>query len=450
MELPPGWALAAVSELIGAGGLFVDGDWVESKDQDPSGDIRLTQLADVGDGEWRNRSDRHMTAETAERLRCTELKAGDVLVARMPDPLGRACRFPGDTKRCVTVVDVAVIRPGPRGVKADWLMWSINSPLVRTRIEALQAGTTRKRISRKNLGGIEIAVPPVVEQERIVAAIEEAFSKLDAGEQALLRARRLAALLRKSVLLAAVPASIPTGWAMTTIGEAGRVQLGRQRHPDWHNGPNMRPYLRVANVFEGRIDTTDVDEMHFDEDVFDRYRLQNGDILLNEGNTPNMVGRAAMYEGDPSESAFTKSLIRFQAGDGVDPAWALLVFRRHLHAGRFMREARITTNISHLPVIRLKPIEFPVPPLSEQLRIVDEVESQMSFVSACARDIATGLIKSTALRRSVLKTAFDGKLVPQVPSDEPASLLLERIRNERPESEPAALARSRRKKTEAL
>lgn len=82
----------ALADLL-SDGLFVDGDWVESKDQDPDGDVRLIQLADVGDGVFRDRSSRFLTSEKAKELRCTFLEPGDVLVARMPEPLGRACIF---------------------------------------------------------------------------------------------------------------------------------------------------------------------------------------------------------------------------------------------------------------------------------------------------------------------------------------------------------------------
>src|ERR1035441_2972954 len=103
--LPSGWEWKTIPDLVSDDGVFIDGDWVESKDQDPNGDVRLIQLADVGDGAYRDKSDRFMTKAKAEELRCTFLSQGDVLIARMPDPLGRACIFPGDTKPSVTVVD---------------------------------------------------------------------------------------------------------------------------------------------------------------------------------------------------------------------------------------------------------------------------------------------------------------------------------------------------------
>ena len=76
--LPQGWAIAKTSEAIEANGIITDGDWIESKDQDPNGDVRLIQLADIGDGNFRNKSERFMTFENAVRMNCTFLESGDV------------------------------------------------------------------------------------------------------------------------------------------------------------------------------------------------------------------------------------------------------------------------------------------------------------------------------------------------------------------------------------
>lgn len=180
-ELPASWAETTLGDLLATAKVFSDGDWVETRDQDPVGDVRLTQLADIGVGTWRDRSARFMRMDRAKEMRCTFLEPHDVLVARMPEPLGRACLFPGNPLPCVTAVDVCVIRPDRNVTNATWLMWALNSPRVRSQVAALQSGTTRKRISRKNLATVTIAVPPRREQERIVAAIEEQFSRIDVG-----------------------------------------------------------------------------------------------------------------------------------------------------------------------------------------------------------------------------------------------------------------------------
>jgi type I restriction enzyme S subunit len=189
----------------------------------------------------------------------------------------------------------------------------------------------------------------------------------------------------------------------------------------------MRPYLRVANVFEDRLDLRDIKEMHFSPEEYERYRLRRGDILLNEGQSPELVGRPAMYRGDPPHVCFTNSLIRFIPGEGVDGEYALLVFRRHLQAGRFQREARITTNIAHLSAGRLRSVEFPVPPLHEQYEIVQRVHRSLSLIADVETVVQRTMLRHAALRRAVLDRSFRGELTLQVPEDEPATMLLEQI-----------------------
>ena len=162
-ELPGGWGSAVVSDLIGNGGIFADGDWVESKDQDLNGAIRLLQLADIGDGVFLDKSRRFINDEKFDQLRCTEVFEGDVLIARMPDPLGRACMAPRLPGRCITVVDVAIVRPGRNSVLSRWLMHFLNAPRVRQEIELRSSGTTRRfpkqlgsdKLARSSLEGTE-------------------------------------------------------------------------------------------------------------------------------------------------------------------------------------------------------------------------------------------------------------------------------------------------------
>ena len=210
--LPELWAFACLPELIANDGVFVDGDWVESKDQDPSGGVRLIQLADVGDGVYINKSNRFLTYNRAVELHCTFLRPGDVLIARMPDPLGRACIFPGDKKGAVTVVDVCVVRARQEHVDGLWLKHFINAPAFREEIDALQSGSTRKRISRGNLSTLKLPVPPRAEQTRIVDKLEELLSDLDAGVAELKAAQKKLAQYRQSLLKAGVEGRLTEAW----------------------------------------------------------------------------------------------------------------------------------------------------------------------------------------------------------------------------------------------
>lgn len=169
---------ASIASVARPGG-FHDGDWVESKDQDPDGEIRLLQLADVGDGRFRDRSDRRMNEEAFERLNCSPVWPGDVLIARMPDPLGRACIVPNGLGRAVTVVDVAVLRCDDARADRRYVAYAINATPTRTYMESLQDGATRQRIPRKRLGRVRIPFPLLDEQRAIADYLDRETARID-------------------------------------------------------------------------------------------------------------------------------------------------------------------------------------------------------------------------------------------------------------------------------
>ena len=169
--------------------LIVDGDWIESKDQSPEG-IRLIQTGNIGIGEYLDKTNRakYISEETFERLKCTELVEGDVLVSRLPDPIGRACIVPKNVGRAVTAVDCTIIRLDPNKCDTEFFVQYTQSDLYQTRLAQFFAGSTRTRISRKNLEQIEIPLPDIAEQ-RCVASI---LGKVD--ELIILRKEQLAKL----------------------------------------------------------------------------------------------------------------------------------------------------------------------------------------------------------------------------------------------------------------
>jgi type I restriction enzyme S subunit len=225
--------------------------------------------------------------------------------------------------------------------------------------------------------------------------------------------------------------SLPAGWCWATVEQVGFVQLGRQRAPQHHQGQFMRPYLRVANVYEDRIDLSSVLHMNFTPKEFETYKLRNGDVLLNEGQSIELVGRPAIYRDELPGACFQNTLIRFRPFPGVLAEYALTYFRSCLRNHRFRKLARWTTNIAHLGAERFAGAEFPLPPFAEQEAIVEAVEDQLSVVDHLQADLEVKLKSAQGLRHAILYQAFTGKLIPQDPNDEPASELLKSIAAER-------------------
>lgn len=213
-------------------GLFVDGDWVESKDQDPDGDVRLIQLADVGDGVFRDRSSRFLTSSKAKELRCTFLEPGDILIARMPEPLGRACIFPGVGRPAVTVVDVCVVRPNPERAQPEWLVSAINSPGFRAAMQQFVRGTTRQRISRKNLGTLELCVPALPDQHQVVAALRQLSDKQRDAAAHVTAGRQAVERFRQAVLGSACTGLLTADWRASAEVESAELALAHRRESE--------------------------------------------------------------------------------------------------------------------------------------------------------------------------------------------------------------------------
>lgn len=242
-------------------------------------------------------------------------------------------------------------------------------------------------------------------------------------------------------------APLPNGWVWTSIETVGDVHLGQQRAPQYQTGRYTRPYLRVANIKDDRIDFSDLNEMDFEPGEFEHYELRPGDILLSEGQSPELVGQSAIYEGGVEGLCFQKTLHRFRRhGSAPSVRFAQLLFRHYVRSGVFRLVASLTVNIAHLTLVRLKPLEFPLPPAAEQHEIERRVAQAMAKIDSIAARAADMVKLSRTLDEQLLARAFRGELVPQNPSDEPASVTLERIRAQRAEGDGVATKRGRRAK----
>lgn len=512
-DLPSGWTYAKLPDLIGIDGVFNDGDWVESKDQNPNGDVRLIQLADVGDGFYVNKSNRFLTRARALELGCTFLEAGDILVARMPDPLGRACLFPGDKKMAVTVVDVCVVRGNPLDFENKWLMYFINTPVFRERINELQSGSTRKRISRGNLSALSLPVPPRAEQTRIVEKLEELLSDLDAGVAELKAAREKLARHRQSLLKAAVEGALTAQWraaqssdqpaASTESGMALLARILTERRSRWETrqlakfqaqgkpppkdwqvkypapvapdtvrlpalptgwawasveqiasderyslsigpfGSNLKvpdyreegvPLVFVRNIRSGNYGGVHTKYVtHEKAEELHAHSIAAGDVLITKMGDP--PGDADVYPENQPLAVITADCIKVRCwSELIRPHFLKVVINSHIGRRQIESMARGVAQ-KKVSLGRFSNLAVPVPSYAEQTAIMEIVAAADADAEAQAKAIASSLKQSATQHKNILQAAFSGQLVPQDPADEPASVLLERIRADRAERE---------------
>lgn len=276
---------------------------------------------------------------------------------------------------------------------------------------ALQT-TSVAHLGVSRFAGLQIAVPSLGEQRRIAAILSAVNEGIEVTQAVIDQLQVVKKAMMAELLTRGLPGqhtrfkqteagSIPESWSLVAICELGEAKLGRMRSPVYSTGRN-RPYLRVANVLDGEIDTSDVLEMPFEDAQFEKFRLQLYDILLNEGQSLELVGRPAMYRGNPPDCAFQKTLLRFRPGPRLDPEYALATFQSWLYNGRFAEHAVQTTSIAHLTLVRFSAMTMPVPDILEQRAIARSLASVGQRISAERNQLAAYVTLKQALSSSLL------------------------------------------------
>ncbi len=354
------------------------------------------------------------------------LARGDVLFNNTNSPalIGKTAHFdrPGDY---AFSNHMTRLRPTP-GLDSKFLAIQLHFFWMRGVFQQLcshhvnQASVSAKKL----VDAVCIAVPPTNEQRRIVAAIEEQFSRLDAAEESLVAARRKLRSMREGALEAAFVGN----WSWTTLGEIADIAGGVTKDSKRQNDPSFIevPYLRVANVQRGYLDLSEIATIRVPREKAAALALRSGDVLFNEGGDRDKLGRGWVWSGEIDGCIHQNHVFRARLHDEFEPrfvSWHGNTFGRRW----FEANGRQTTNLASLNLTTLKSFPVPAPALDLQRQLVAELETRLSELQAVNEATETARLRSAALRHSILERAFRGELVLQDPADEPASALLERI-----------------------
>ncbi len=314
------------------------------------------------------------------------------------------------------------IRPAGR-IRPEFLQCQFEWLTKTGQLAHLFSGVTIKHFSQSKLRSVKIRLPPLAEQGRIVPAIEEHFSRLDAAETAAQTALTKLDMLRRAVLAAAFSGRHTDDWKWAELGEIC-TEIKGQISPKSGSIYDLYSVPAFPTGLPERIDG--------DEIKSGKREIQPGNLLICKINPRiNRVWIVGDSEGLPQIASTEYLVIRpHEPNVGAFIRWYLSSpsFRKWIVLSVEGVTGSHTRAKSRL--ILKQPI--PLPPLAEQQRIVAAIEEHFSRIDAAESALQKLLEKVADLRRSILAAAFSGQLVPQDPDDEPASVLLERIVAERP------------------
>ncbi|HVF04021.1 MAG TPA: restriction endonuclease subunit S [Frankiaceae bacterium] len=382
---------------------------------------------------------KEMNFEKSEAERF-ELQQGDLLLneaSGSPNEVGKPAVWHGEIARCC--FQNTILRVRSRGPLTDYLYWYCRAAALAGRFGEAGRGVNIRHLGKEALSAFPIPVPPLAEQARVVAAIQENFSHLDAAEESLVRAVRRLSVHRQSQTASFMDKQ---GWAWTTLGAIADLRGGVTKDANLQKDESFVevPYLRVANVQRGCLDLNDVASIRVSSAKAEALRLEQGDILFNEGGDRDKLGRGWVWEGQIDNCIHQNHVFRARLTSPEFDPYFVSIHANTWGRGWFEQHGRQTTNLASISLTTLKKFPVPVPSRSEQERIVRSLRSAAEARDRLASSLATARGRANLLRQSILAAAFSGQLVRQYPADEPASVLLERIRADRA-SAPAARRR---------
>ncbi|MFV8172810.1 restriction endonuclease subunit S [Mycolicibacterium peregrinum] len=417
-DLPNGWARTTLGQVAvwGSGGTPA-----RTNESFYGGTIPWAVIGDLTDGPVTD------TAEciTVEGLKSSSAKMIDadaVLVAMYGASIGRL-GLP--TRQMASNQAIAFAIPHADVLDRKFLFWFLAA--VKPDLIGAGKGGAQPNISQTILKDWQIDLPPLVEQHRIVGVLEDHLSRLDAADRIASRSADRLRNLGNRVLMQLVESM-----------SYERVPVSRLLRAKPANGRSVPtattgfPVLRLTSLRDGEIDLRERKVGEWTAEDARKYIVQQGDILLSRGNgSRHLVGRAGIVTAMPDPVAYPDTMIRLSPDmSQVIPEYLVTLWNAPDARRQIEAAARTTAGIYKISQPIVGSIEIPLPGIEAQKEIIEAVSDFNQSSSRLAREILSAQTRSAALRRALLRAAFNGELVDQDPSDEPAAAALERLRAE--------------------
>ena len=387
----------------------------------------------------------------------TRIATGDVLLTTV-GTIGRVAVVPVGAKKFALQRSVSVLKPRPC-IRSTYLAYVLESPDIQKQLTENAKGTAQKGIYLNVLGSLEMPLAPINEQKRIADKLDAVLTRVDACRDRLDRVPAILKRFRQSVLAAATSGKLTEEWREeneTLIWRDSRIGdiyqlIDGDRGPNY---PKQKDYSSDGHCLF--LSTKNVrpfgflfDEMTFISKV-KHEQLRNGTLQVLDVvvTTRGTLGNVAIYD---NKTAVGHPIVRINSGmlivrekvvGSILPEYLKLFIASPSFSNQ-LEEKQTGSAQPQIPAGILKTFTISIPEIPEQTEIVRRIESLFAYADRLEARYASARAQTERLTPSLLAKAFRGELVPQDPNDEPASVLLERIRFER-NSQPAKVSRGRK------
>lgn len=381
--------------------MIADGDWIETKDQSGDG-IRLIQTGNIGNGQYLDKPEKakYITLETFNRLQCKAVLPGDILISRLPDPVGRACEVPQNIGQAITAVDCTIVRLNSSICNDRYFLNYTQSQRYFHELQTYLAGTTRTRISRKNLEKIEVPLPSLDEQRHIAAVLDK-VTDLIAQRRAQLD--KLDLLVKsRFVEMFGEPGTNEKGWGMAPLGSICQINPKKGKEQRLVSGLQVSFVPMTAVTETGEIDVSET-KMYDDVKTGFTYFAEN-DVLFAK-ITPCMEnGKGAIAKGLCNGIGFgsTEFHVLRPISGKTNPYWiyTLTAFSNF----RLDAAGNMTGSAGQrrVPASFLENYKVSVPPIGEQ----NQFELFVQKCISAKTDIKCSLQKAELLKNALMQRYF--------------------------------------------
>lgn len=421
INLPPAWEcvpLASITE--------------DASQRVPSADEQFSYI-DIGSVDRNSKTivtpQRLLGRDAPSRAR-KQVRSGDTLVSMTRPNLNAVALVPPELDGQVASTGFDVLRP-LEGVDPRWIAYLVRTEAFIEAMSSVVQGALYPAVRSKDVRAFQVPLAPSAEQTRITDQLDKLLARVQACNDRLDAIPALLNRFRQAVLDAATSGVLTEGWRNGSAASWKSVHLSDVAK-DFSYGSAAKsskagsvPVLRMGNIQSGSLDWSDLVYTSDPQEV-GKYRLVKGDVLFNRTNSPELVGKTAVYQGE-REAIYAGYLIRVRCLPMLRPEY--LNYCLGSKAGRTYCWAVKSDGVSqsNINAKKLAAFKFSLPSLEEQTEIVRRVENLQKLADRIEARYTAARAQAQRVIPLLLAKAFRGELVPQDPNDEPVSELLERI-----------------------